>query len=225
MAMSPRRSIAEAQHTRDTIKRLATDLASTIGLEGLSIGRLASELRMSKAGILGHFRSKEALQLAAVEVAIDDFVERVWAPAASVPPGRRRLLAICDAWLAYLASDELPGGCFLTAAACEFDGRPGPVRDAIATAVESWLRVLAAEVAVAVAHGEMPGARPEQVAFELNALAQAANQANQLLDDPTALDRARTAMRRLLAEPEPQPEPAVQPSGMAGVSGVSGEDR
>jgi AcrR family transcriptional regulator len=196
--MSPRRSIAEARRTREAIQRRATDLASTIGLEGLSIGRLASEMGMSKAGIIGHFGTKEALQLAVVDVAVSDFVERVWVPAASAVSGRRRLEALCDAWLDYLAGDHLPGGCFLTAAACEFDGRPGPVHDAIATAVGGWLQVLAAEAATAVGDGELDDVVPEQVAFELNAIAQAANQAKQLLGDPTAFDRAREAVRRVL---------------------------
>jgi AcrR family transcriptional regulator len=197
--MSPRRSIAEARRTREAIQRLATDLASTIGLEGLSIGRLAGEMQMSKAGIIGHFGTKEALQLAAVELAAEDFVEHVWAPAASVAPGRRRLEALCEAWLGYLASDDLPGGCFFTAAACEFDGRPGPVHDAIASAVGRWLQVLAAEAATALRNGELDDAVPEQVAFELNAIAQAANQANQLLGDPTAFCRARQAVQRVLS--------------------------
>jgi AcrR family transcriptional regulator len=208
--MSPRRSIAEARRTRETIERHATDLATTIGLEGLSIGRLALDLGMSKAGVIGHFGTKEALQLAVIETAVETFVERVWAPAAAAAPGRSRLEALCDAWLDYLASDELQGGCFLTAAACEFDGRPGPVREAIATAVRAWLQVLAAEAATAIANGEIAGASPEQVAFELNALTQAANQAQQLLDDPTAFDRARRAMHRLLGE-----QLAASPRGAA----------
>ena len=188
--------MADARQTRQAIVRHATDLASHMGLEGVTIGRLASDLGMSKAGVLGHFGSKEALQLAALDAAVEDFVGRVWVPAASAPAGLQRLRALCDTWLDYLASGDLPGGCFLTAAACEFDGRPGPVRDAVATAVNAWLEVLAAEAETAIAAGELPeSTAPVLLAFELNAFTQAANQAHQLLDDPAAFDRAREAVR------------------------------
>src|SRR5688500_9465082 len=135
----PRRSVAEAERTRQRIVAEAHARASTVGLEGVTIGTLADDLHMSKAGVLGHFRTKTAIQLAAVDRAVEDFVAHVWVPAG--------VAAICEAWLDYLASR--PGGCFFTAASCEFDGRPGPVRDAVAQAVRAWLDVLAAEIAAA----------------------------------------------------------------------------
>jgi AcrR family transcriptional regulator len=187
----PRRSVAEAEKTRQRIVYRATATAGRVGLEGVTIGTLAGDLQMSKAGVLGHFPTKTAIQLAAVDRAVADFVAHVWVPASTTPPGLARLEAIADAWLTYLAT--LPGGCFFTAASCEFDGRPGPVRDAVAAAVRAWLDVLAAEAATA----GFPD--PTQLAFELNALTQGANQSRQLLDDPTAFTRARAAMARLLA--------------------------
>jgi AcrR family transcriptional regulator len=117
----------------------ATALASRVGLEGVTIGQLADRLGMSKAGVLGHFGSKQALQLAAFRQATQAFTARVWTQASGRQPGLTRLASVCDAWLAYLADDTLPGGCFLTAASCEFDGRPGAVRDAIAAALTRWL--------------------------------------------------------------------------------------
>lgn len=198
--MSPRRSVADARDTRSAILERAVDVASLQGLEGLTIGSLADDLEMSKAGVIGHFGSKEALQLAALDRAVAVFVERVWSRAAHADAGRARLQALCEAWIAYLAGDCFPGGCVLTAAASEFDGRPGAVRDAVAAQLERWRAALEAEAATAVATGELPtGTDPAQVAFELSALGTGANQAIQLQGDPRAPERALAAMRRVLA--------------------------
>ena len=60
---------ASAETIRREILRAAVDIASAEGLEEVSIGRLADEMRMSKSGIFAHFGSKEERQLAAVETA------------------------------------------------------------------------------------------------------------------------------------------------------------
>lgn len=193
----PRRSVAEALDTRRAILDHAVDVASREGLEGMTIGGLAEGLAMSKAGVIGHFGSKQALQLAAIEQANARFVERVWRPAEHADAGLLRLRAICEAWCDYLTGDCFPGGCFLTGTAAEFDARPGPVRDAIAQSLRRWTRVLAAEARTAVEAGVLQG-DPEQIAFEIGALAAGANQAIQLHDDPRGAERARAAMRRLL---------------------------
>ena len=195
----PRRSVAEAEKTRRRILRRAADQAGRLGLEGVTIGVLADDLHMSKAGVLGHFRSKARLQLAVIDEVVAEFVAHVWTPSAGHAPGLSRLEALCEAWFAYFESDDLPDGCFLTAASCEFDGRPGPIRDAVAQAIGAWLDVLTAEVTVAQSDGDLPDDQPpDQVAFEINAVVQGANQGRQLLDDPHAFDRARSALRRIL---------------------------
>src|SRR3954447_12398264 len=97
----PRRSAIEAAGTRDAIIRRAADIASIEGLEGLTIGRLAADLEMSKAGVIGHFGSKEELQLATLDLAAAIFREQVWEPAADLEPGLERLLGILDAWTRY----------------------------------------------------------------------------------------------------------------------------
>src|SRR5215216_288519 len=104
----PRRSAADARNTRDAIVGRAVDVASLEGLEGITIGRLATDLHMSKAGVIGHFGSKEALQLAALDAATEVFRSEVWQPAAEARPGRERLEAICDAWVNYLARGTFP---------------------------------------------------------------------------------------------------------------------
>jgi AcrR family transcriptional regulator len=201
--MAPRRSQAQAQGTRSAIIGRAVDVSSAEGLEGLTIGRLASDLEMSKAGVLGHFGSKEALQLATLETAIDVFRREVWEPAGGVEPGLPRLGAICENWISYLEREVFPGGCFMTSASCEFDGRPGPVREAIAETLGLWYRVLEAEARHAIDAGDLPqGSDPEAIALQLNALAMAANQKLQLFGDRSALQVARKAMLATLSTPE-----------------------
>lgn len=176
--------------------------ASITGLEGLTIGRLAAELRLSKAGVVGPFGSKEALQLAVLDRAVELFRELVWTPVADLPPGRERLLATCEAWFRYLERCPLPGGCLVTTASVEWDARGGAVRDAVAAVQARWLRVLGAEAEVAVRAGELPAdCDPDQLAFEIMGIGLSLNQAVQLFADPGAGDRARAAVRRLLAGP------------------------
>lgn len=186
------RAMERGERTRDAILERAVDLASAEGLEGLTIGRLAAELGMSKSGLFAHFGSKEELQLATVEEAVGRFAEQVVAPVSGTKPGATRLRALCDSYLGYLERGVFPGGCFWAAAATEFDDRPGPVRDAIRDAVGAWIEGLAREA-------ERAGVRdPRQLAFELHALALGANTASQLLGDREAFRRARQAMKRAL---------------------------
>jgi len=198
----PRRSVADAARTRSAILERSVRLASVEGLEGLTIGRLAGDLEMSKGGVLGHFGTKEELQLAALEAASEIYRREIWEPAQDAAPGRARLLAICDAWLSYLARDVFPGGCFVAAASCEFDDRPGRVHDAVVAMHRRWMGVLAREVRIAVKNGELPRATdPEDIAFGLNATAMGVNQARRLLGDATAPERGWRAMRALLGAP------------------------
>lgn len=197
--MSPRRSAAAARETRGEIVARAVAVASTDGLEGLTIGRLASDMSMSKAGVIGHFGSKERLQLAALEEAVAIFTRAVWEPVATVAAGRARLEAIRDAWIAHLQSGVFPGGCFLTAASMEFDGRGGPVREQVIGALNRWRAVIEHDVRAAVGAGELPAELdPAQVWFEWNAAAVGLNQALQLFGDASAPARARRAMNRAL---------------------------
>ncbi|WP_216215252.1 TetR/AcrR family transcriptional regulator [Amycolatopsis aidingensis] len=196
--MSPRRSAVEAKLTYTTIVTRATEIASEEGLEGVTIGRLAADLRMSKSGVLGHFGAKESLQLAALRHALRMFERQVVDRAGHERAGLPRLLALCEAWIEFLATVDLPGGCVLTAASTEFDGRPGPVRDAVAEAWAGWRQTLGAEVTRAVADGDLPGSEVEQVVFELVAIGPAVNQALQLHGDRAAVRHARRAVRRVL---------------------------
>jgi AcrR family transcriptional regulator len=186
---------AHGVRTRQAILKVAVDLASAEGLEGLTIGRLAAELSMSKSGLFAHFGSKEELQLATVEAARAVFVREVVAPAFETGEGLARLWRLCDIWLEYVRREVFRGGCFFAAAAAEFDGRPGPVRDRIAETMKEWLAVLRRSVAEAQEAGQLsPDADPAQLAFELNALEMGANWAFQLYGDRQAFTRARAAV-------------------------------
>src|SRR5438045_1680435 len=126
---------ATPTRTREAILERAMDLASVEGLEGLTIGRLAAELQMSKSGLFGHFGSKEELQLATVREAADRFAAEVVEPTLTEEEGSPRLHALCERYIGYLERNVFSGGCFFAAAAAEFDDRPGPVRDAVRTGV------------------------------------------------------------------------------------------
>jgi AcrR family transcriptional regulator len=195
MARSSREAAAR---TRESIVREVVDEASVAGLDGITIGTLAGRLRMSKAGVVGPFGSKEKLQLEALARAAATFREEVWDPALTEPPGRARLERVIELWLAHLARPTFPGGCFLTQVAADFDARPGQVRDAIRAVADRWRAALAAEAEAAVRQGELGPIDAEQAAFELNAIAQGVNQAIQLHDDPAAVARGRAGMRRAL---------------------------
>jgi AcrR family transcriptional regulator len=195
----PRRSQAAVAETRSAVTEAAVNRASVEGLEGLTIGGLADEVEMRKSSVFSLFGSKRDLQLATLEAAVDQFTDEVWGPAAEQEPGLPRLLALCDSWLSYHRREVMPGGCFLTTATIEFDARPGPLRDEVASTMSRWLGVLEREAAVAVEAGDLPAdTDPADVAFQLNALAAAASYGFQLWRDPEVFERARRSMRRTL---------------------------
>jgi AcrR family transcriptional regulator len=192
-------SVKAGSGTRDAILRRSVEIASLEGLEGLTIGRLATEFKMSKSGIFRHFGSKQELQLATLERAMALFRHEVLEPAAAAEPGLDRLRALLANYLSYLERDVLPGGCFLSAAGAEFDGRPGAVRDAIAASSRDWGRELERQAKLARDNGELPAdVEPAQLVFELGAYATRATAAYQLYGDRRAFDRARTAITKSL---------------------------
>jgi AcrR family transcriptional regulator len=195
----PRRSATEVAGSRAQTLTAAVQLASVVGLEGLTIGRLADRLGMSKSGLVGRFGSKEQLQLATLDQAADIFRRTVYEPASVAPPGLARLRAICDAWVAYLGCPPFAGGCFLTTAMVEFDARPGPVNDAVKELMRRWLAVLEREASTAIENGELPTEiDPKDVAFTINALAVGANCDFQLNRKRASLQRAWRAMDAVL---------------------------
>lgn len=195
----PRRSAADVADSRAAVVAAAVDLASVEGLEGITIGRLAGELSMSKSGLIGRFGDKEAMQRAVLAAAIERFTDAVWRPVARVEPGLPRLEAIVEAWIGHLREGVFPGGCFVTTASVEYDARPGALHEDVAAAVRRWLGVLEGEARAAQDAGDLPAGRdPADVAFELHSLASGGSVAGRLVGDERALDRTRAAMRRAI---------------------------
>lgn len=171
-----------------------------MGLEGLSIGRLATELRLSKSGLFAHFRSKEALQIQVLDAAAERFVEEVVKPAVRQPRGEPRVVALFDRWIAWTKDNSGPGGCLFVAAAAELDDRPGPVRDRLVALQKGWLEMIAIVFRAGVAEGRfLSDADPDQFAYDLYSVMLGYHHAWRLMRDPRAEERARAAFERLLA--------------------------
>jgi AcrR family transcriptional regulator len=195
----PRRSALEAAGTRDAILRRSADIASVEGLEGVTIGRLATDLEMSKAGVIGHFGSKEELQLAAIDTAAEIFTETVIRPAREPETAFARLEALCESFLRYLEASVFPGGCFFASATAELDTHPGPVREKLVAAMDAWLQLIERRVREAQEAGELDaGEEPALLAFELDAFMKMGNSLLLLHGDRSGLDQAHTAIRARL---------------------------
>jgi AcrR family transcriptional regulator len=194
----------KGQRTRNSILEAAAALATEEGLEPLSIGRLAEATAMSKSGLFAHFGSKEELQLATVDYAGTLFVDEVIDPARSAPKGLARIWALCDNMIGYAERQVFPGGCFFAATSFEFNNRPGPVRDRIEEMIRSWLSYLEHAVEQAQEAGELdPNASAREIAFQLDAFAQASNAQYQLFRDPQVFDDARRAIQERLESLRP----------------------
>jgi AcrR family transcriptional regulator len=199
-----RRRRADGEKRREAILSTAARLATVDGIDGLSIGRLAEELGMSKSGLYAHFDSKQDLQLATIDTARQIFIEVVILPAMEAPRGVEQLRALCLRFLEHIDQKVFPGGCFFAAVAAEVAARPGDVRDRIAREQLDWIALIERIVAEARDLGELTAhADPAQLAFELNALLIAANTAFVLHANPAGLERARRAVDRLLISASP----------------------
>ncbi|TDD11533.1 TetR/AcrR family transcriptional regulator [Nonomuraea deserti] len=197
--------------SREVILAQAVGLASVEGLDGLSLGRLATATGISKSGFFAHWPGKEHLQLDAVDWAARQWTEHVVAPALRAPAGVRRLFALHEARLKFYEDGVLPGGCFFFTVQVEFDDRPGPVRDRVARAMGEWQEFLRRQVAEAIALGELAeGVDPAQLAYEIDALGEMVVIHSRLYEGRESLVRARRAvlqrLRALCPDPELLPE-------------------
>ncbi len=189
--------MAKGEETRQAILTRAFDLASVVGVSGLTIGRLAEETGLSKSGLFAHFGSKEALEVAVVEEAARQFVEAVMVPALREVRGEPRVRAMFERWISW---GERPGGCFFVGASAELDDRPGPPRERLVQAIRDWVDALATAARIAVTEGHFrTDLDPEQFAFDLYAIAVCGHTFARFLRDPATRDRARTAFERLVA--------------------------
>ena len=186
----------KGEATRDAILEHAVALARRVGLEGLTIGRLADDLDLSKSGLFAHFRSKEALQVQVLEAAAARFVDVVVKPTLAVTRGEPRLRALFDHWLQW---ERRPGGCVFVQAAVDLDDREGPARDRLVQLQRDWLDAIATIARGAMREGHFrAGLDPVQFAHDLNGIILAYHHAARLLRDPDAEERARTAFASLM---------------------------
>ena len=195
----------KGEATRERILESALELATTDGLTGLSIGRLAGRNRMSKSGLFAHFGSLEGLQLDVLELATARFRETVFTPALRADRGEPRLRALFTHWLEWVDAQARPGGCLFTVAAIELDDQPGPARDALVDMQRQWVDTLARAVRMAIDerhfHADVD---PQLFAFQLHSIVLGYHHARRLLRDPHAARRARDAFEALIAAARPR---------------------
>lgn len=207
------------QTTKARVLDRAYQLAGLYGLESLTIGQLAGELAMSKAGVYGHFGSKQALQLQTVRYARAKFLQDVITPAGAAPDGVPRLWAMCAAVLSSSAETGLHGGDFWVTVFHEYAYRSGPVRDAVEATMNWWMRQLEDLVSAGITLGQLAPCEPAQLAFEIQALLGAGSHQYRLRRDPQAIARARTAARQRLESVRAPRFPALAETSPAATDG------
>ena len=189
---------SKGEQTRAAILEAALQIASKLGLEGLTIGSLAEATGMSKSGLFAHFGSREDLLLAVLEHGQREFVDVVLQPALKKPRGAPRLRAMFVNWLDWTESAELPGGCPMIGGAAEFDDRPGPVRDMLAGGQRTWIETLKRAVRQAIEERQLDAdTDPEQIAFEMFGIALVVHHHRRLLGYRKARERALAALDSL----------------------------
>ena len=197
--MTSRRPRSDGIRSREAIIREGLALSTVLGLEGLSIGELASALRMSKSGVYAHFGSKQELQLAIVDEAERVFRAEVIDPALAAAPGVARIVAVCDAYFDHLLRRTFPGGCFFAGAVMEMGTRPGPVRDRVAEFQDEFTALLHRFVVTARQRGEIAADEdPDALTFELSGMILAANANFVMRGDPAVPTMAKAVVRRRL---------------------------
>jgi AcrR family transcriptional regulator len=194
----PPRPLQKGLQTRATIIEAALALAANKGLEGLSIGLLAEVTGMSKSGVFAHFGSREELQISVIRDYHVKFEEEVFLPAIREPRGLPRLRAMFERWVRRV-SFEIDSGCIYISGAVEFDDRPGPVRDALATMVQTWQDALTRSIQLAIDEGHLTGeTSPEQLMFEIHGLILALHYEARFLKNPGSIARANTGFEHIL---------------------------
>jgi len=188
--------------TREAIVGRALEQAVSLGLEGLSLGPLADSLELSKSGLFAHFKSKEALQLAVLEEAIDRFRARVIEPSLAEPRGRRRMETLLRRWFDWVEGEPDMRGCIFAVTAQEFDDRPGVVRDRLVESQAAWHETLARVAADLPTAGPAPADYCRQMVFEMVGISLSYQQQAKLFRAPNARARAEEAISRLLDDAE-----------------------
>jgi len=191
--------MGKGEATKTAVLDEATELASLVGLGGLTIGTLAAATKLSKSGLYAHFVSKEALQVEVLRHARDRFTDVVMRPTLATRRGEPRLNEFFERWLLW-QSTAYGGGCIFVDAASEFDDQEGPVRDELVRAERDKLESIGLIVGTAVSEGHFrDDVDVDQVAYELEGILLAHHHARRLMRDGAADRRARVAFERLVA--------------------------
>lgn len=201
-----KRRRSDGERTHAAILEVATRLASIEGLDGLTIGRLAEELDVSKSGVYAHFGSKQQLQRETIDAAWAIFEREVIEPALAAPDGLPRLEALCEAHLSYVERMVFPGGCFFASLLAEMDARSGAIHELVRAGTSQWQEMLQGLAAEAQRRGEIAAdLDPGQLGFELDACLELANYYFVLFRDPKVIERARRAVAGVLRRARPAP--------------------
>jgi AcrR family transcriptional regulator len=194
----------KGERTRAAILEAGFRIVSEAGLEGLTIGTLAATTGMSKSGLFAHFGSREDLLLAVLALGQEEFVRLVVNPALAKPRGLPRLRALFTHWLDWTESADLPGGCPMIGGATEFDDKPGPVREALASGQRAWIATLNRAARLAIEQGQLAAdTDAEQISFEMFGLALVVHHHRRLLGHDKARQRALDALEALLERHAP----------------------
>ena len=205
-AATVRATRSDGARSRNTILQAAARLATVEGLEGLSIGRLAEHIGMSKSGLYAHFGSKEELQLATIETAGQIFEAEVIQPTLGIAAPLDRLIGLCDAYLSHLDRGVFPGGCFFASVAAEFDMHPGAIKQRIAEFQRQWLQLMEDLARQAQDAGQIiEDEDPAQLVFEVDAFLLMANMTFLLQNDVAFLEQARRAIQARINRARAQP--------------------
>ena len=193
------RALQKGQQTKLAIVEAALGLSTQIGLEGLSIGVLAEVTQMSKSGVFAHFGSREELQISVIREYFHRFEQEVFYPALNVPRGLPRVQALFANWMKRVAV-ELQSGCIFISGAVEFDDRPGPVRDALANSVQTWLNAMLRALVLAKECGDLRADADEhQMAFEIHGLILSLHYEARFLKNPGSIGRTNQGFENILA--------------------------
>jgi AcrR family transcriptional regulator len=192
-------AMSKGRQTKTRILDAAVRLASRDGLGGLTIGRLADALSLSKAGLFAHFGSKEALQNAVLDHAGSLYQARVIAPLPSAISPQTKLKRLLEGCMDWVDDPAFTGGCPIMSACFELTAASGTPWDNLAAKQHSFQNRLTQMF-------RDVGASPTQAelaAFEFRGVTFSYQHSSRVLSNTKARKLARLALEAILARIRP----------------------